>query len=336
MCVIIEFSDNKPEEITKELLSNAESHNKHGGGIAWIEGDVVKWEKGMHVTAEYIDTLIKEKNIQQPFVVHFRIATHGAIDTPLCHPFALSPEVDELSSSGSDPIGVLFHNGVWSDYRAMALKTLTSRTDAKIPDGDISDSRIMAWLVRYYGISYLGFIQEKGSVLTPKGLIEFGSGWTDVKNVRCSNSNFENTYSGNFGNWKSNVNNHGTVTSYYKDSKSEVEKDMDMEDDEDFRLELVKTALQVDLEAENQRRRSINEKPISEEDFEVLCDSEYDMMNLVPVGKQGFENKLLKMKEKLEQITYITDDEYFDEELGTGYIDGAGIFHPYGFNNGGT
>ena len=39
MCVIIEFSDNKPEEITKELLSKAEDHNKHGGGIAWIEGD---------------------------------------------------------------------------------------------------------------------------------------------------------------------------------------------------------------------------------------------------------------------------------------------------------
>ena len=328
MCVIIEFSDNKPEEITKELLSKAEDHNKHGGGIAWIEGDKVLWEKGMHVTAEYIDTLIKEKNIQQPFVVHFRIATHGAIDTPLCHPFALSPEVDNTTSSGSDPIGVLFHNGVWTDYKDMALKTLVTRPDAKIPDGDISDSRIMAWLVRYYGISYLGLIREKVSVLTPQGLLEFGEGWTDVKKVRCSNGHFDNSgygsFSGNISSWSSKQSSKG-VTTYAKDME---------EDDEDFRLELVKTALQVDLEAENQRRRSINAKPLSEEDFAVLCDSDYDMMELMPVGKNGYKNKLSELKHKLESMGYDKDDEYFDEELGTGYLDEAGIFHPYGFPKG--
>ena len=41
-----------------------------------------------------------------------------------------------------------------------------------------------------------------------------------------------------------------------------------------------------------------------------------------------------ELKHKLESMGYDKDDEYFDEELGTGYLDEAGIFHPYGFPKG--
>ena len=124
MCVILEFNGSKPEHVSGNILKEAEEGNKDGGGIAWIDGDVVRWEKGIHVTADYVKSLIKKEKIKEPFVVHFRIATHGGVNDELCHPFALSPENDDLATSGSDKEGVMFHNGVWSNYQDFAMKTL--------------------------------------------------------------------------------------------------------------------------------------------------------------------------------------------------------------------
>lgn len=200
MCVIARYEDKYP---TKEMLDSMEAMNKDGGGIAWIEGDHVRWEKGMHVTSQFIMDKIESEKIQLPIIVHFRIATHGSVDTPLCHPFAISGDVDDTMASGFDKEGVLFHNGIWRDYKEVALKLLMNRPDAKLVDGDISDSRIMAWLVRYFGMNYLSMIDEKVCVLTPKGIQTFGKGWTTVDKVACSNSNFEkkSTYPSSWGSY---------------------------------------------------------------------------------------------------------------------------------------
>ena len=341
MCVIIEFQDNKPEEISKELLQSAEDHNRHGGGIAWIDNGVVKWEKGMHVTAKYIDKLIKKEKIQQPFVVHFRIATHGSIDTPLCHPFALSPESDDIASSGSDPVGVLFHNGVWSDYRTMGLKAVTSKQDCKVPDGDISDSRIMAWLVRYYGISYLALINEKVSVLTPKGLVEFGNGWTRVKGVRASNSSFG--YDNSYQAWQKEKSSFSlSNNSKKKDEKQSKLKNVTSggeiqlfckEDEEDFRLGIDQEARKIDLEVENLRRKSINEPPITMEEYEMLngvvCTDE-DEDDIMPITEgKAYGERISKWRKAIKKFGFGKEDEEFDEERGMGYRDGLGIFHSY-------
>ena len=346
MCVILEFQDNKPEEISKELLKSAEAHNKHGGGIAWIDNGIVKWEKGMHVTAEYIDKLIKKENIQQPFVVHFRIATHGAVDTPLCHPFALSPESDDTASSGSDPVGVLFHNGVWGDYRTMGLKAVTSIENARVPDGDTSDSRIMAWLVRFYGISYLSLINEKVAVLTPKGLLEFGSGWTKVKEVRASNSHFTpNTWSNGYQSWqdtqKEKKKNEQTNLNSYRSKNVNSDGSISLiskEDDKDFRQKIVQEAREIDLEVENIQRRAINEPEITMEEFEALMgctDEEEEMIQqeleaIMPIteGKE-YNKRIGKWRKAIRKFGFGKDDETFDEERGYGYTNGNGIFFPY-------
>ena len=106
-------------------------------------------------------------------------------------------------ASGFDKEGVLFHNGIWRDYKEVALKLLMNRPDARLVDGDISDSRIMAWLVRYFGMNYLSMIDEKICVLTPKGIQTFGIGWTTVDKVACSNSNFERKQTNYQGSWGS-------------------------------------------------------------------------------------------------------------------------------------
>ncbi len=202
----MEFTDTYP---TKEILDSASTTNRDGGGMAWIDDakGVTRWEKGMHVNTEFILETIEKENIQLPIVIHFRIATHGAVDSPLCHPFALSEGNDDLSSSGSDVNGVLFHNGVWADYSDYALKVAMTTPNAKIPNGDLSDSRVMAWLVRYLGVNYLSMIDEKILVLTPQGILKFND-WTKVKmkvdksvnekeevEVSCSNDYFDSKYS---------------------------------------------------------------------------------------------------------------------------------------------
>lgn len=198
MCVIAKYTEAYP---TKTMLESMEAMNKDGGGMAWIEGDHVRWEKGMHVNTKFIMDKIESEKIQLPIIIHFRIATHGSVDTPLCHPFAISGEIDDTMASGFDKEGVLFHNGIWRDYKEVALKLLMNRPNAKLIDGDISDSRIMAWLVRYFGMNYLSMIDEKICVLTPKGIQTFGSGWTKVDKIDCSNSNFEKTTTNNYNTW---------------------------------------------------------------------------------------------------------------------------------------
>jgi hypothetical protein len=177
----------------KEILESAEQTNRDGGGFAWTDGEYVYWEKGMHVTADYIDEQIKKKKIQLPIIVHFRISTHGGTNDQLCHPFPISAKNQEKDCElkGKDKEGVMFHNGVWRDYDDMAIELLKTRSDARLPElHNLSDSRVMAWLVKFYGINYLQLINEKVTVLTPKGIRTFGSGWTDVEGVECSNSSF--------------------------------------------------------------------------------------------------------------------------------------------------
>lgn len=257
MCVIMKYTLDSgfPKE---ETLKSAEMLNKDGGGIAWIDNGKVKWEKGMHITSGYIMDLIEKEKMQLPIIVHFRIATHGTVDTPLCHPFAISEGVDDLSAKGEDEQGVLFHNGVWHDYDEMAMKVATSDKDIQIPDGDLSDSRIMAWLVKYLGMNYLSMIKEKSIVLTPKGIFQYGDGWCDVKvddkTLECSNDNFEpKTYShwggygyndeSRFGDWYGR----GRITTSDKDNftkKSKKQRKKDKKKQKAINLSKVEAELE--------------------------------------------------------------------------------------------
>ena len=204
----MKFTDNYP---TEEMLKSAEAMNSDGGGVAWIEGKEVVWEKGLHVKTKYIMDLIKDCKIQLPMIIHFRITTHGGTNDELCHPFAISKENfnKDIETSGRDTKGVLFHNGIWSNYDDVALDVLKTNPDAHLPDsGNLSDSRVMAWLVQYFGMNYLSMIDEKVTVLTPEGIRTFGKGWTKVQGNECSNDSFDHTYSyGGYESW--GLNGHG-------------------------------------------------------------------------------------------------------------------------------
>jgi hypothetical protein len=187
MCVIMCFEDQFP---TMDMLQNAEDINPHGGGMSWInkDGDV-QWMKGRHMTPKIVMKMIKEGKIQLPIIIHYRIATHGAVNDMLCHPFPLGKKAVN-QEQGITKEGVMFHNGVWTDYNEYAIKLCMNR-NINIPDGDMSDSSIMAWIASHVGHNFLHFTEEKVITMTPKGITRYGEGWVEVNKVTCSNDYFE-------------------------------------------------------------------------------------------------------------------------------------------------
>ena len=205
MCVILQFDDVMPKS---SLLKNAEQTNRDGGGFAYIKDGLVHWEKGLHVTAKYVEKYIKRNKLTKVnnLIVHFRIGTHGENNDMLCHPFPLglrkNGQAVENSTRGVTSEAVMFHNGVWHEYDEYAVKLAFNSDTIRIPDGDMSDSSIMAWCASHKGINFLEFTGEKVIVLTVNGTVRYGSGWVTVDKVKCSNDNFEPetwTYSGGYG-----------------------------------------------------------------------------------------------------------------------------------------
>ena len=208
MCVIICCEQNFP---SKEILKQAWESNPNGCGISWIENDKVKYVKGITVNQLY--KMIIRKKVKLPAIIHFRIATIGSISPELCHPFPLSNNV-ELSLSGECD-SALFHNGNWNEYEdflKIAMNVYAVK-GVKIPFGEWSDSRALAWCINLFGESFVNtnFADIDGNnnkiaILSKNGIKRFGV-FCDVDNddgkkIQCSNDYFK--YSGfyrRFGNF---------------------------------------------------------------------------------------------------------------------------------------
>jgi len=191
MCVIIACEDNKPALST---LESAESLNNDGGGIAWIEKGLVKYQKGL--TAKQIHRITKK--ISLPFIIHFRIRSVGKINKRLCHPFPLTTDQQKIEQTKGLAQAVLFHNGTWSQWDDVATEITHNLKLDKW-----SDSKMMAYLAKKYGRHVLSFISKdnKIAILTSKGIEYYGDAWKNVKKLKCSNDYFENTRY-DFGSWQ--------------------------------------------------------------------------------------------------------------------------------------
>jgi len=194
MCVIIIADKKNPP---KSLLKKAEKHNSDGAGIAWIDQKkkCVRWIKGKKLSAKKIKQIIKEKRINVPYIIHFRIGTVGSVCDQLSHPFPLS-EGNKNLSEGSDYEGVLFHNGHYDKWSA-DLKMVYSSYRENIPNEKMSDSRAISLLAskNKMGLGYLQtFTSQKIAVLTPNGIKRFGSDWCKVEKFTCSNDHFDWSY----------------------------------------------------------------------------------------------------------------------------------------------
>lgn len=314
MCVIMMFEDDYPK---KEMLDSAEAMNKDGGGFAWIDKSkgTVRWEKGMHVTAQFIMESIERENIQLPIIVHFRIATHGGVNNELCHPFALSAESGEdLDASGSDMNGVLFHNGIWSDWNSVAMKVLLNNKETRLPEGGFSDSRIMAWLCRHLGTNYLSLIDEKVSVMTPQGIKRFGKGWSTEEKVDCSNLNWKHSR-GNLG-WGLNAG------KSKKDSSPNITMFLGKEDEQDFRenvLPLKGRTYRNDKESNSRENGSVKE---GEETALVF---QGDREDYESIFRDTVEDDTYTYADHLAELS----GKPLSSDVGTGCFDSKGQWHDF-------
>ena len=188
MCVIILAgldTELPVKRLTPEMVSKAFSCNSEGAGIAYRDGGIVHWEKGLELGD--IQRLCAE--VPLPYVAHFRISTCGGKRADLCHPFPIDKEVP-LFTSGTTKGYVLFHNGHWGDWKKEMYNG-----KFQVPKGKWSDSRAMALMAAYRGHGVLDLIDEKAVILGPEDYEVFGTGWIKVKDdagvdIWCSNSNF--------------------------------------------------------------------------------------------------------------------------------------------------
>lgn len=132
MCVaiVVEHKDGIPAR----YLHMMEVENPHGAGVAWADGDVLRFKKGL----TWRDVRELQDELPRPFLLHFRWATHGPSVRRLAHPFVLGPRAFSRSLTGSCK-ALLIHNGIWNRY------------DKHLPpgiadDGTISDTQVAAYV----------------------------------------------------------------------------------------------------------------------------------------------------------------------------------------------
>lgn len=180
MCVIAIYQEKRP---SLEQLQDMENTNTDGAGIAWREKEYVKYKKGL--TAEEIYTISQE--VSYPFIIHFRLATHGGKSPLLCHPFPVSPSVP-LETEGQAK-KVLFHNGIWTDWKRLCIETVIFHRK-KFIIGKISDSRALAWFVYHHGEGVLTLLDEKVVIFSTKKLQLYGN-WIEKEGAVYSNLSWQ-------------------------------------------------------------------------------------------------------------------------------------------------
>jgi hypothetical protein len=190
MCIIAIYEKAFP---TSEQLIDMESMNQDLGGIAWIDGGFVHWKKG--ISAKEMITMIKKGIVKLPLIVHFRISSSGGHtkDGFLNHPFLCSAKGTNKTEGKSKTLPLVFHNGTWGEWSSHLLKSIQATGD-KIPDGKMSDTRAMSYLIAKHGINYSMFFEnQKIAIMTPKEIIRFGQ-WYDLKaeNTIVSNTFWQN------------------------------------------------------------------------------------------------------------------------------------------------
>lgn len=100
MCIAIYKPEGKV--ISLATLKECYTSNPDGAGFMYAENKKLHIEKGFFSFQSFYDAFKKHESKQA--VIHFRIKTHGKIDTANCHPFAVNNSVGFV------------HNGVISGY----------------------------------------------------------------------------------------------------------------------------------------------------------------------------------------------------------------------------
>lgn len=109
MCVAVVVES--PKQLKPSDIKAMADANPHGGGVAWIDGDLIQYRKGL----DWTEIAWMQDHLPRPFFMHFRIATRGEKIPELTHPFPVGMDsfVGDLTGLAR---AVVMHNGTWSRY----------------------------------------------------------------------------------------------------------------------------------------------------------------------------------------------------------------------------
>jgi hypothetical protein len=159
MCQIIASPTGK--RISDKILEESAASNGHGGGLAWLVDDnKIKFRKGLDVKG--VKELLDGEAKGLPWVVHFRIATHGPICDELTHPFTIDARASVECEGEAD--SVLFHNGTFPNWKEYLLQAVAS-SGTPLPEQPWSDSRAVAFVCHVYGKHVLSILENSSRFL---------------------------------------------------------------------------------------------------------------------------------------------------------------------------
>lgn len=152
------------EKIEKEVLRRAWFANSNGAGIAYVDQTkgTVRIEKG-YMKFKNLWRAYK-KHEGQTLLIHFRYATHGAVNRENCHPFSVGD-------------GAMMHNGILSNFEPYKgsgksdtrhfidsfLAPLLKETHSTL-DSFFENDLAMPTLENLIGGSKLAFLSPSGKV----------------------------------------------------------------------------------------------------------------------------------------------------------------------------
>lgn len=217
MCIIMIADEGRLPEAD---LRAANTINSDGIGIAWHDGDEIRYAKGITLAA-LIKMNADDKKIPLPYIVHFRFRSAGSITPMLCHPFPIGKAKDELALSGKTDVA-LFHNGHWSGWEEFLFMYALNNKGVDFL-GEWSDTRVMAHIYRRFGEDCLPKLAKLGgkvAILSKhSGAVYAGTGWTHNKKEGTLYSNYLRTVHVVTGkNYQNNV--YGANETDYEDDPS--------------------------------------------------------------------------------------------------------------------
>lgn len=122
MCVILYLKPgtDKKDPFLKEAIKKASEYNKDGMGYAIKQKDnKIYLDKGYFDVDTFIEAIEKQDvQVDEELLIHLRIGNVGQVNADMCHPFVVSSELKEITSTneGFTDKPVLCHNGTMWEH----------------------------------------------------------------------------------------------------------------------------------------------------------------------------------------------------------------------------
>lgn len=199
MCIAI----GKPMGVAipdESILKNCWNNNSDGAGFAYAVNGNVFIKKGF-MTFDSFKSALKEADERYNLkdcgmLLHFRIATHGAKDATMTHPFPINSDEGALKKIEYVSDYAVIHNGIISltGYEANKSRGL-SDTAIFIQKYLTKIATNKKWLNNPANIDLIeDLIDSKMAILYKTGGIKFTSGFKEDNGVYYSNNSYNDNY----------------------------------------------------------------------------------------------------------------------------------------------